>query len=177
MAVFGIGLGMNMQSIVMAMQNGVEPRDIGVATSSVTFFRQVGGSLGTAVFLSILFTRAEINIPREIAQSGVSLPAGSFDLNDTSGLSKLTAEVRHPILVGFSDAMDTVFLVGACVLVLAIVFSTLLKEVPLRTLSGQQARLAESESGSEAPTGAGVGLSVPADVEPGGVPTPPPAGR
>ena len=56
MAVVGLGLGMNMQTIVLAMQNAVGPRDIGVATSSTTFFRQMGGTLGVAVFLSILYS-------------------------------------------------------------------------------------------------------------------------
>jgi EmrB/QacA subfamily drug resistance transporter len=143
MAVFGMGLGMNMQSIVLAMQSAVEPRDMGVATSAVTFFRQVGGSLGTAVFLSILFTRAGTNIPHELAKNGVQVPAGqSFSLNDTSGLKRLPTEIKHPILVGFSDAMDTVFLVGACVLLVGVVVSALMKEIPLRTMSGQQARAA-----------------------------------
>jgi EmrB/QacA subfamily drug resistance transporter len=127
MAIFGFGLGLNMQSIVLAMQNSVEPRDMGVATSAVTFFRQVGGSLGTAIFLSILFTRAGENIPRELAKSGGQIPKGAFNLNDTSGLNKLPAEAKHPILVGFSDAMDTVFLVGALVLVGAVVLSVMLK--------------------------------------------------
>ena len=68
MALFGLGLGMNMQSIVLAMQNAVDPRDMGVATSSVTFFRQVGGSLGTAVFLSILFTSAGTQHPARARQ-------------------------------------------------------------------------------------------------------------
>ena len=58
MALFGVGLGMNMQTIQLAMQNAVEPRDIGVASSSGTFFRQLGGTLGAAVFLSILFSAA-----------------------------------------------------------------------------------------------------------------------
>src|SRR3954452_18467256 len=92
MAIFGLGLGMNMQSIVLAMQNSVDPRDMGVATSAVTFFRQVGGTLGTAVFLSILFTRAATNIPRELADNCVQIPAGqSFSLDDTSGLAHLPA--------------------------------------------------------------------------------------
>jgi EmrB/QacA subfamily drug resistance transporter len=146
MATFGLGLGMNMQSIVLAMQNAVDPRDMGVATSAVTFFRQVGGSLGTAVFLSILFTRAATNIPHELAKNGVQLPKGSFNLNDTSGLARLPANVRHPILVGFSDAMDTVFLVGALVLIIGVVLSIMMKEVPLRTMSGQQARAAAEAS-------------------------------
>jgi EmrB/QacA subfamily drug resistance transporter len=143
MAIFGLGLGMNMQSIVLAMQNAVEPRDMGVATSAVTFFRQVGGSLGTAIFLSILFSTAGSNISSQLTKSGVQLPAGTtFNLNDTSGLAKLPEQVRHPILVGFSDAMDTVFLVGALVLVIGVVLSLMIKEVPLRMVSGQQARAA-----------------------------------
>lgn len=145
MALFGFGLGMNMQSIILAMQNSVEPRDLGVATSAVTFFRQVGGSLGTAVFLSILFSHASTNIQHELARSGVKMPTGQggFSLNDTSGIAKLPAVVKHPILVGFSDAMDTVFLVGGLVCILAVVLSLMIKEVPLRTVSGQQARAIE----------------------------------
>jgi EmrB/QacA subfamily drug resistance transporter len=139
MAVFGLGLGGNMQTLVLAMQNAVEPRDMGVATSAVTFFRQVGGSLGTAIFLSILFSNAATKIPHELAKAGVRVPRGAVDLNDTGNLKTLPAAVRHPILVGFSDAMDIVFLVGACVLVLALVFSVLLPEVPLRMQSGLQA--------------------------------------
>ena len=118
--VFGLGLGLTMQPLVLAVQNAVPPREMGVATSSSLFFRQVGGSLGTAIFLSILFTRAGENIPSELAKSGQQLPAGqSFDLNDTSGIKTLPETIRHPILVGFSNAMDTVFFVGGCVLILA----------------------------------------------------------
>jgi EmrB/QacA subfamily drug resistance transporter len=150
MAIFGLGLGMNMQSIVLAMQNSVDPRDMGVATSSVTFFRQVGGSLGTAIFLSILFTGAANNVPKELAKSGAQLPPGqSFDLNNTSGLARLPMQIRHPILVGFSDAMDMVFLVGGLVLIIGVVLSIMLKEVPLRTVSGQQARVAAENAERE----------------------------
>ena len=58
MPIVGLGLGGNMQPIILAIQNAVSPREIGVATSSVTFFRQMGGTLGTAVFLSMLLTNA-----------------------------------------------------------------------------------------------------------------------
>jgi EmrB/QacA subfamily drug resistance transporter len=177
MAIFGLGLGMNMQSIVLAMQNAVDPRDMGVATSAVTFFRQVGGSLGTAVFLSILFTRAATNIPHELAKNGVQVPKGSFNLNDTSGLASLPMQVRHPILVGFSDSMDTVFLVGAFVLVIGVVLSVMMKEVPLRTVSGQQARAAADAEVTSVASGAAVDVP-PAgpEVGPGGD-RPAPAGR
>ena len=140
MVVFGSGLGMNMQSIVLAMQNAVDPRDMGVATSAVTFFRQVGGSMGTAIFLSILFSNAASNIAHNLQAAGVSgAAAGKVNINDTSGLAKLPDAIKHPILVGFSDAMDVVFLVGACVLVVAVVLASVMKEVPLRMQSGLQA--------------------------------------
>jgi hypothetical protein len=146
---------MNMQTLVLAMQNGVEPRDMGVATSAVTFFRQVGGSLGTAVFLSILFSRAATEIPHQLARAGVRVPPGSVDLNDTANLHTLPPAVRHPILVGFSNAMDTVFLVGALVLVIGFVLSLLLPEVPLRMQSGlQAAREAAAAQGAPDPGGA-----------------------
>jgi len=64
---FGIGLGFNFQPLTLAVQNAVSPRDIGVATSSATFTRQIGGTLGTAVFLSILFSRAADTIPAAYA--------------------------------------------------------------------------------------------------------------
>src|SRR5207249_2819277 len=70
MLIFGLGLGGNMQPITLAIQNAMPPQDIGVATSSATFFRQMGGTLGTAVFLSILFSSVSSRIAaafREIA--------------------------------------------------------------------------------------------------------------
>jgi hypothetical protein len=152
MVVFGAGLGLNMQSIVLAMQNAVPARDMGVATSAVTFFRQVGGSMGTAIFLSILFSNAATNIASNLDKAGIPLTAkGPVNLNDTSKLESLPEAVRAPILAGFSDAMDTVFLVGACVLVIAVVLSVMLKEVPLRTMSGLQAARAENAEAASHP--------------------------
>jgi hypothetical protein len=150
MVVFGAGLGGNMQTIVLAMQNAVAPRDMGVATSSTTFFRQMGGTLGTAVFLSILFSNAASDIPKELAKAGVSPKAigHSFSLNDTSGIASLPPTVKHPILVGFSSAMDVVFMVGAAVLVIAFLLALMMKEVPLRTVSGQQARAEAAQDAS-----------------------------
>ncbi len=66
--IFGLGLGFNMQTLVLAMQNSVPPQDMGVATSSATFFRQMGGTLGTAVFLSVLFGSVAGKIGDQIAK-------------------------------------------------------------------------------------------------------------
>ncbi|MEO8887975.1 MAG: MDR family MFS transporter [Jatrophihabitantaceae bacterium] len=171
MVVFGAGLGLSMQSIVLAMQNAVPPSDMGVATSSTTFFRQVGGTLGAAVFLSILFSSAKPKIKAEYDKAGatkafqdaahahpdqVKALGGGGNLNDTAFLHGLNNVLAHPFLVGFSNAMDVVFLVGACVLVFAFVLSLMLKEVPLRMVSGlQAAREAAAAADPDAPDAGG----------------------
>jgi EmrB/QacA subfamily drug resistance transporter len=160
MAVFGIGLGLNMQSLVLAMQNAVPAKDMGVASASSTFFRSVGGTLGTAIFLSILFTVAGKKITQQYASAATSpsfLAAAkahpgqvatlhsnlSGGLNNTSFLSGLAQPLVHPFFVGFSTAGDVVFAVTAILLIAAVVLSSCLKEVPLRLVSGNQARAAD----------------------------------
>ncbi|BBA95651.1 putative transmembrane efflux protein [Actinacidiphila reveromycinica] len=157
MAVFGIGLGLNMQSLVLAMQNAVPAKDMGVASASSTFFRSIGGTLGTAIFLSVLFSQAGSKIghaytkaagdpafvaagrahPDQIAALHQHLGGG---LDDTSFLNSLARPISHPFFAGFSSAGDVVFTIVAVLLLAAIVLSVRLKEVPLRLVSGNQAR-------------------------------------
>ncbi len=175
MAIFGLGLGNVMQPILLAVQNAMPPQDTGVATSSATFFRQVGGTLGTAVFLSVLFStvgdriaaayrvaagtpefRAAMTDPTILAnpvnrqivaglKSGQG-PTGPGSLNDTSFLKHASDVLTYPFKVGFSDAMHTVFLIGASVLAVGFVLLLFLPEVPLRTQSGLAARASEAEA-------------------------------
>ncbi|WP_393073029.1 MDR family MFS transporter [Streptomyces sp. LN704] len=153
MFVVGAGLGLNMQTIVLAMQNAVPPRDIGVATSSTTFFRQMGGTAGVAVFLSIVYSVVGGKISDAFADARgtaafqaaaqahpdqlktlTSASSGSVGtLNDTSFLSHLDPVLAHPFKVGFTNAVTVAFLVGAVVLVGAFVLAFFIKEVPLRT--------------------------------------------
>ncbi len=72
LGMFGIGLGLGqlMQTLTLAAQNSVSPRDIGVATSAATFFRQIGGTMGTAVLLSVLFTLMPTNITTAMQNEG-----------------------------------------------------------------------------------------------------------
>ncbi len=160
MAIFGVGLGMNMQSLVLAMQNAVPAQDMGVASAASSFFRSIGGTLGTAIFLSILFSLAGSKITHQYATaaSNPSFVAAatahpdqiaslhqhlSGGLDDTSFLNDLAKPLSHPFFVGFSDAGDVVFAVVAVILLAAVVFSMMLKEVPLRMVSGNQARAQE----------------------------------
>jgi EmrB/QacA subfamily drug resistance transporter len=171
MAIFGIGLGLNMQSLVLAMQNAVPARDMGVASAASSFFRSVGGTLGTAIFLSILFSLAGSKISRQYAQAATDpgyLAAAKAHpgqvaalrqhlgggLDDTAFLSGLAKPLAHPFYAGFSSAADVVFAVTAILLIAAVVLSSCLKEVPLRLVSGNQAR-AQADGTEDAVTEVG----------------------
>jgi len=137
----GLGLGLCMQSLLLAIQGDVPAKDMGVATSSATFFRSIGGTVGTAMFLSILFGIVGDRIADARAAAGLpQLPAGAggFDLNDTSFIAKLPAEQARPILDGFASSLDTVFTIGGFVILIAFALIWFVKEVPLSNKSGIQ---------------------------------------
>jgi EmrB/QacA subfamily drug resistance transporter len=164
MALMGLGLGGNMQPVVTAVQNAASPREIGVATSSVTFFRSMGGTLGAAVFLSILFSvlKDKIAAAFTAAQSTQAFQAaaaahpeqvqvlqqaakggGTSSLNDTAFINKLASALAHPFKVGFSDSMHMVFFSAAGVMAVGLVIILFLPELPLRKNSAVAARAAE----------------------------------
>ncbi|MET7401449.1 MDR family MFS transporter [Dactylosporangium sp. NPDC005572] len=173
MGLMGLGLGGNMQPVITAAQNAANPREIGVATSTVTFFRSMGGTLGAAVFLSVLFSlmpdkiraaftaaattpdfqaaaRANPQMVDEIRSTATSGNASSF--NDTSFLDQLPAALSHPFKVGFSDSMSVVFLVAAAIMVVGFVVILFLPELPLRSMSAAEQRAAEEAPAPSAPT-------------------------
>jgi EmrB/QacA subfamily drug resistance transporter len=170
-AIFGLGLGLNMQTLVLAIQNSVPARDMGVATSSATFFRQMGGTLGTAVFLSVLFGTVGDKIASAFSsaanspafQAAVNNPAvrsnpdnrpvldllsgggsaSGLSLDDSSFIGKLDPQLARPILTGFADSLDLVFMIGAIVVALGFLIVLFLPEEPLRLQSGLEARQAQ----------------------------------
>ena len=149
MVLMGMGLGLSMQTLVIAVQNALPPADMGVATSSVTFFRSLGGTLGAAVSLAILFGSLAGNIQDRARAAG--LPQAVVDrfssassLNDSSVIATLPDAVRQVVLDGFADSMSTVFLVVALLMAPAFVLSLLTKEIPLRAHGGMQAAAADS---------------------------------
>ncbi|WP_189208757.1 MDR family MFS transporter [Actinokineospora fastidiosa] len=157
MVVIGAGLGLCMQTLILAIQNDVPVRDMGVATSAGTFFRSIGGTVGTATFLSILFTvvggRIQSSIdaartdPAFLAalQQNPQFTPGQIDLNNTAFLTQIDPALARPILVGFADALSTVFLVGGIVMAVAFAAVWFLKEVPLADKSGIQ-RVADEDA-------------------------------
>jgi EmrB/QacA subfamily drug resistance transporter len=155
---FGAGLGFTLQTIVTAIQNAVEFRDMGAATSSATFFRQMGGSIGAAVFGAVLSSRLAHYLAERFAQAGLEPGAGAagVDANNVQAIQRLTGPVRGLVLGGFTDALDDVFLVGVPFIVLAFLVSLFLKEVPLRTGPGP--------GGPGGPVGPSANGEVPADT-------------
>jgi len=178
MVVIGWGLGGNMQPLTLAVQNAASPRDMGVATASATFFRQMGGTLGTAVFLSVLFSalggqvadnfraaagdpafRAALTDPAVLANPA-NAPilqglqgGGGLSFDDSSFLAAADPTLARPILDGFAGSMGIVFMGAAAVLVLGLFAVIMMKEVPLRTRSGVDAQHDEDATAATAAAG------------------------
>jgi EmrB/QacA subfamily drug resistance transporter len=150
MVMLGVGLGFNFQPAVLAVQNAVSPGEMGVATSSVTFFRQMGGTIGTAAFLSLLFSRLPGQIEQSVAETAAGdprvaqalqsgqLPAGT-DLSDTSFIQELPDYLALPFKTGFSDSIDLVFFIAAVVVALGFFVFLFLPQLALSDKSGIQA--------------------------------------
>jgi EmrB/QacA subfamily drug resistance transporter len=132
---FGAGLGFTMQTIVTAVQNSVERRDMGAATSSITFFRQMGGSVGVALFGAVLSSRLAHHLAEQLAGAGLRPGSGGpgVEANNVQAIQQLAEPVRSVVLAAFTNALDDVFLVGVPFVALAVVVALLLKEEPLRT--------------------------------------------
>jgi EmrB/QacA subfamily drug resistance transporter len=151
MLIMGVGLGLAMQTLVISVQNALPPSDMGVATSSVTFFRSMGGTVGAAASLALLFGSLAGNI-RDRAVAAHLPPdviarfKNATALNDTSVIATLPPAVRRVVLEGFADSMHTVFLVVLLLLIPAFVLSWFIKEVPLRSMSGIDAARAEANA-------------------------------
>ncbi len=141
--VLGLGLGNVIQVVVLAVQNSSSPREMGVATSSITFFRQIGGSFGVAVFGAILTS----SLASQLASAIPPELAGKINADSLTGspatIKALPAPVREAVQNGFVSAIDTVFLVAVPVCVAAFVISWFLKEVKLRTADDVQAAMTQ----------------------------------
>jgi len=132
MLTLGAGIGLVMQVIVLAMQNSVDSRDMGVATSSATFFRSLGGTFGTALFGTILANR----LASELAQRLPAAALHGVNAGQLTGSPKviaaLPAAVREPVIASFVSALSTVFESAVPVVLLAFVLTWFLREIKLR---------------------------------------------
>ena len=165
MVMVGLGLGQLMQTTMVAAQNAAPAKDIGVATSTTTFFRQMGGTLGVAVFMSILFGQlrdrilealtnpeVEANIQLALADKDVAAQPENQEIIklmlsgdgpdaislDSSFLIGADDRLTAPFRIGFVDSSQDVFALAGIVILIAFVLTWFVKEIPLRTKSASQ---------------------------------------
>jgi hypothetical protein len=178
MVLIGFGLGQLMQTLTLVSQQSVKASDIGVATSSATFFRQMGGTLGVAVFISILFnslgdtigkafknpeilagikeaaTDPKVMASEENKNFVMQMSSGKLSgladqiKTDSSFLSTLDPRLSRPFMVGFAESATQVFFWAAVVVAVAFVMSFFIKAPALRETSASQEAMREAQAGA-----------------------------
>jgi EmrB/QacA subfamily drug resistance transporter len=139
MIVLGLGLGMVMQVLVLAAQNAVDYRLLGVATSGSTLFRQVGGSIGVSAFGAIFSNKLASELAARLPPEA-QLPASP----NPEAVKHLPAAVHGPYIQSFVDALQPVFLTATAITFVAFLLTWLLREIPLRTTSRPAADAGET---------------------------------
>jgi EmrB/QacA subfamily drug resistance transporter len=130
MLLIGLGMGMTFPTATLAVQNAVEHRDLWVGTSSVTFFRSLGGAIGLAVFQAIFNANLSSNIDRTLLQTPAQIQA-------------LAEPTRSIVLEGLTEAISSLFVVAVPIMLIAFVLSWFVKEIPLRETSAMVGAIAE----------------------------------
>jgi EmrB/QacA subfamily drug resistance transporter len=148
MLVLGLGIGLCMQVLTIAVQNTVDYADLGTATSGVTFFRTLGSSFGTAVFGTIYANSLKPNLTDGVAAAaragtGIDPATLAKAAQSPEGLHALPAAARTPIVHAYADSLHTVFLWTVPVALLGFVVALFLKQVTLR----DSARMGSSDMG------------------------------
>lgn len=151
LAVFGLGLGLVMQLVVLVAQNSVSADMIGTATSTTSYFREVGATLGTAVFGSIFASRLTEKLTEVFVNAGASAAdAGAATATiDPSALDALPEVVRTGIVEAYAQSLSPVYWYVIPFLAVALVLAITLKKIPLDAQSGLVAR-GEAITGEEA---------------------------
>ena len=138
--VFGLGIGMAFQLYTLAVQNAVQRRDLGVATSALQFFRNIGNTLGTAIAGSIMSTRLASGIEARLTPDIMAqLPASGLNVNDVlqpDALAALPPEVARLLHDALAEAMQGVFAIAPVLAILAAAATLFIKPLPLRETLG-----------------------------------------
>ncbi|WP_024819853.1 MFS transporter [Arthrobacter sp. 31Y] len=128
--VFGLGLGMLMQNLVLAVQNTVQAKDIGTASASVAFFRSVGGAIGVSVLGAIMSTHVKDLAVEGMAAAGIPVQGGASGAS--MDLADMPAPVAEIMRAAYGDATAQIFLISAIISVVALLSVLFIKERPLR---------------------------------------------
>jgi EmrB/QacA subfamily drug resistance transporter len=168
LVVIGVGLGLCMQSLILAVQNGVDLRDLGAGTSAATFFRSLGGSFGVAILGTVLSSRLNSGLAERLPAAIAQLPppqrdqviasgGANISINEPARILALPEPVRIAIQESFVSALHTVFLVTGLIAILAVAVTLALPDHELRGAAPERGRGAarggkplDQESDSEA---------------------------
>jgi EmrB/QacA subfamily drug resistance transporter len=152
MALVGIGVGMSMQNLVLSVQNTVRLKDIGAASSTVAFFRSLGGTIGVSVLGAVLAHRVTNDITGQLGGAGAS--GGSSDGGGTSALNlaQLPAAVQHIVRAAYGDATGHIFLISAAIAVVGVIAAALMRPKPLRTTVDMATAATETDSAEDEAT-------------------------
>ncbi|MET7742115.1 MFS transporter [Streptomyces sp. NPDC005385] len=166
MALLGLGIGMMMQNLVLSTQNQVAPSDLGSASSTVTFFRSLGGAIGVSALGAVMAHRITDYAKDGLADLGPKYASlGSGSDSGIPDMDKLPAPLRTVMESAYGHGIADVFLIAAGLALLAFLIVLFIKEVPLRT-SGALAQAAADRPGAPATdTAVAESVEVPAAAE------------
>ena len=145
MVVLGVGVGMLMQNLVLAAQNDVPAAELGAATSSLTFFRSMGGAIGVSALGAVLANRVTTLFTERFPQAATA--GGTAEVPD---IKSLPPQIQAIIADVYGQATAELFLVGAPIAALAVIAVLFIKEKPLHTLSGDERAIREREAAGAA---------------------------
>ncbi|MFD5340097.1 MFS transporter [Streptomyces hawaiiensis] len=153
MALLGLGIGMMMQNLVLCTQNQVEPKDLGAASSTVTFFRSLGGAMGVSALGAVLATRITDYVKdglTDLGPKGAALGHAGTGEGNIPDLGAMPAPIRTVVESAYGHGVADVFLYSAPMALLALLVALFIKEVPLKTKGGL-AQAADTETPAVVP--------------------------
>ncbi|MFG2308861.1 MFS transporter [Streptomyces sp. NPDC048566] len=168
MALLGLGIGMMMQNLVLSTQNQVAPSDLGAASSTVTFFRSLGGAVGVSALGAIMANRITDYVKDGLTDLGpkyASLASGSDSSSSIPDMDALPAPLRTVMESAYGHGIADIFLIAAGMALIAFLIVLFIKEVPLRTSGALAQAAAEQSAEPAAGTTAGESVELPAGTE------------
>ncbi|MFF8729939.1 MFS transporter [Streptomyces sp. NPDC015171] len=164
MALLGLGIGMMMQNLVLATQNQVAPSDLGSASSTVTFFRSLGGAVGVSALGAVMSHKITDYVKDGVADLSpkyqAALAGGSGSTDSIPDMDSLPAPIRTLLESAYGHGIADVFFIAGCLAALAFLITLFIKEVPLKT-KGALAQSADGDTPAEAPAAAAVAEAEP----------------
>ncbi|MCX5055882.1 MFS transporter [Streptomyces sp. NBC_00461] len=165
MALLGLGIGMMMQNLVLCTQNQVDPSDLGSASSTVTFFRSLGGAVGVSALGAVMAHRITHYVTDGIAaldpKYQAALAGSGSSTDSIPDLGKLPAPIRTLMESAYGHGIADVFLIAGCLAAVALLVTLFIKEVPLKT-KGALAQAAAADQPQTEPQTASATAGTPA---------------